>query len=237
MSATPSPTKRSVLSPKPSNISTPSRKNGTPIFVSSKLSPVKAIPSRLTPSPKKPKLNFTIWEDKAQPQQPEISEDYIFSNKQNHNDQENILQPKKNPAVTVNRRSPTREPLGNLNIHDFPGHVTYGSATSLQLTELYQPTHYNNEFKSLHKFSNIPSFLTPTRKNNSNMEKYLVKSSSAVYTEDDEIDLELDDAEMTLVKKQLTQNSTRKHRRSYSVGKNDSKSGLIRRNNFTILSN
>ncbi|KAI5956884.1 hypothetical protein KGF54_000502 [Candida jiufengensis] len=201
MSSTPSssPTKRSVLSPKPTNFTSPIKKPTT----RSQFSPKKSISKPSTPSKKKSStLGFTIWEDKQITTTQEVV-GTPTSNKQNHNDQENILQPKK----IHNIRSIQRQPLSNLNISEFKGYITKNNETT-QLTELYNSPNFNNDFKSLHKFNNLPCFVTPTKK-----EKYLTSSSTS------------------------SNYCIQKHKRSLSVGHNDSKLDLIKKNGFTILSN
>lgn len=202
---------RSVLSPRQSNVSSPSPKknkveNPFNTKVNLTYNPVKA-----SPSSKKPKLAFTIYEDKIPHTTSEQSVEPI-SNKLNHSDQENILQPKKET-----RSEQGRSPLANLNIYKFPGYVSYDPNSNLrnQLIDLYQPSNSENEFKSLHKHLSLPSYLTPPR---SSRHKYLVSSKE-------------DDLELHLIKRS---NSIR-HRRSHSVGKNLSKLNLIRKNTFDIL--
>ncbi|ODV81912.1 uncharacterized protein CANTADRAFT_3971 [Suhomyces tanzawaensis NRRL Y-17324] len=233
MSSTPSPTKRSVLSPKPSNISSPFRK-AAPF---TKLSPLVHHKPALVATPaKKPKLNFTIFED-SPAQHPVDVELSPVSNRPNHYDQENILQPKK--VAEPAHRPHARTPLGDLNLNQFAGYIHYTGGESRQLAELYQPANFNNDFNSLHKHTNIPCYLTPSR---AAKDKYLVRSNMDSV---DELEVdETDDAELTLLRKHhrlqnrvATTGMVKKHRRSMSVGKNDAKLKLIRKNNFTILSN
>ncbi|CAK7894667.1 hypothetical protein CAAN1_02S04544 [[Candida] anglica] len=172
-----------------------------------------------------------------------------LSNKQNHMDQENILQPKKNEQFRRNNTTP-RKPLGNLSINEFPGYITRGgeSLAGNQLTEDWIPSNANNEQNSLHKFQmKIPSFVTPPRNSKyirlekvvnefaatSLSEKYLFKSNVAI-SEGEEDENDIDDVELHLQKRA---NSMRIRKRSNSVGKNNSKLKLIRKNNFQILSN
>ncbi|KAK6458176.1 uncharacterized protein RJT20DRAFT_126125 [Scheffersomyces xylosifermentans] len=241
-SQTSSPTRRSALSPKSSNISSPKRKHGSNPFGTPRLSPLKkTLPPRSSPSPKRPKLNFAIYEDKIEkPVEIEDSDVESISNEMNHNDQENILQPKKiagnNSFDSRSNCRTGRVPLRNLNIYEFPGHYSSSSHSTTQLTELYQPATFNNEFKSVHKYVNIPCFLTPSRR--SNKEQYMVRSSSGNFDEE-AIDEEIDESDLTLERKhqqQLKRQPGGNHKRSYSVGKNDGKLPLIRKNNFTILS-
>lgn len=181
----------------------------------------------------KPILSFTIFEDKVAPHR-DINGTPL-SNKINHNDQENILQPKKT-STTIPRMAADRKPLSNLSITDFPGYVG-GSA----LTELYQPPNFENDFKSIHKFLGCPSYVSPVKK-----DRYLVETAAegvfsgfrdADNDSNEVFDLENPPATPTKSHKSLlTTHMIRKHRRSLSVGKNDSKLKLIRKNNFSILS-
>ncbi|KAI5963102.1 uncharacterized protein KGF55_002894 [Candida pseudojiufengensis] len=228
MSSTPSssPGKRSVLSPKPTNFTSPSkRKYFQPSF--NQNSPKKSISKPSTPSKQRKTpttLGFTIWEDKTNDKTNSSANHDIVgtttSNKLNHNDQENILQPKKliNIRPCLTRKPPclTRKPLNDLNIADFKGFITRDNETT-QLTELYQPPNFNNDFKSLHKFNNLPCFVTPTKK-----DKYLTKSS-------------LDDGHIGVIN--FDKYYVNKHRRSLSLGQNDAKLELIKKNGFTIMSN
>ena len=240
-----SPVKRTILSPKPSNITNNNSSLGKRFNTSSRLTPSPSKSgynrSSTTPSPKKQTLGFIIWEDKVD--KSNSTTDIIgtpTSNKLNHNDQENILQPKK---VENKRFHNHRQPLSNLSINEFKGFISTNGATPIQLIELYQPINFDNEFKSLHKQLNIPSYLTPSR---ISRDKYLVKSGI------DEIDEEMEDEMELLLSRKQKQRSTslatktnninkthliRKHTRSLSVGKNDSKLNLIRKNKFSILSN
>ena len=203
MPSTPSPTKRSALSPKVCNIhpQSPQRKSFTSSPGYNK-SPLKLESESRTPSPKKRKpatsLGFTIWEDKKD----NSTHDVVgtpTSNKLNHNDQENVLQPK--PMCS---RSGNRSPLKDLSLNSFKGYITSDGVTT-QLDELYQPINFENEFKSAHKFNNLPSFVTPVKKN-----KYLVRSAQkSVFS--------------------------KKHARSLSAGKNDIKRDLVQKPKFAIL--
>lgn len=189
----------------------------------------------------KPTLSFTIFEDKVAPHR-DVNE-MPPTNKLNHNDQENILQPKKTTFNAISRMSSEgiRRPLANLSMKDFPGYV--GGVT---LTELYQPPNFENDFKSIHKFLGFPNYVSPVKKDH-----YLVKTDAeGVFsgfkneafnfnnTSNDVFDLQNPPSTPTkrLVKSSLTTHIIRKHHRSLSVGKNDSKLKLIRKNNFSILS-
>lgn len=232
-----SPTKRSILSPKPSNISTvsPFGKRYTRLTPS----PTKHSFKSTSPSPKKSTLSFTIWEDKVDKSNSTTAVvGQTTSNKLNHNDQENILQPKKEEIVRYNKRTV----LGNLSINEYKGYIAM-SGTRSQLSELYQPINFDNEFKSLHKQLNIPSYLTPSRRNR---DKYLVKSGVHDIVSEEEQEEEdandEDEVEVLLAKKKQQRilpgqtHLIRKHTRSMSLGKNEAKLSLIRKNNFSILS-
>ncbi|CAI5760719.1 unnamed protein product [Candida verbasci] len=225
MSSTPSsPSKRSILSPKPSNINTsPIKRPSSSILLKS---PPKKFHFKLSPSPKKKTktVGFTIWEDKIDVSN--STHEIIgtnTTNELNHNDQENILQ--KHQI----KRNGNRTVLGDLDINEFKGFITCNGRCE-SLTDLYQPINFNNEFKSLHKYTNLPNYCTPIRK-----DKYIMKSNNG-FNEEDEM-------ETLLIKKQqilTNQNKTnliRKHKRSMSVGKNEAKLNLIRKNKFSILSN
>lgn len=153
-----------------------------------------------------------------------------FRNKLNHNDQENILQPQIKQSTLKQAGITRRKPLSNLNINEFTGYVTYNQFP-VQLTDLYQPPNFQNEQKSIHKFNNkLPCFVTPPRSNLQNglISKYLVKSAieEEPFNEEDEIEHHL-----------MQKHNSIKKRRSLSVGKNDSKFKLIKKNNFQILTN
>lgn len=232
-----SPSKRLALSSKSSNvISSPFNTNKKSASHQITTTTNSTTSKSHSPTRKQPKLAFSIWEDK--PSQPETTNDETksnddepLSNKQNHHDQENILQPRKHD---ITRSNPMRKPLSPLNINEYQGFITYShSNTAYQLTQLYQPPNFNNQFKSLHKKLNLPSFATPSRRNR---DKYLVKSTNS----EEQDSPFFDETELYLIKKQqqntIKTNLIRKHTRSLSVGKNDSKLRLIRKNNFTILS-
>lgn len=151
-------------------------------------------------------------------------------NKLNHRDQENILQPKIKQSTLKQASIAQRKPLSNLNINEFAGYVTYNQFPR-QLNELYQPPNYQNDLKSIHKFNTkLPCFVTPPRSNLQNdlTSKYLVKSAieEEPFNEDDEVEKHL-----------MQKHSSIKKRRSLSVGKNDSKFKLIKKNKFQILTN
>lgn len=240
-----SPTRR-VLSPsKNHNISrTPLKlKKNSPFNTSSPikipklnnsniLTPVKKNPA------KKPRLGFTIFEDKPKPasaysntaKSPSPSK----SNKTDHNDQENILQPK--PLNLKQQSFPKRVPLKPLSTNEFPGFLkTIESdpalSRSIQLTEPYVPQNYKSTTSTnLHHFNSLPSFVTPPRKNLVHNDKFLFKSE---FLDDKENDDDL--LERHLIAKH--KNLVRRHKRAMSVGKNDAKAPLVKKNTFSILSN
>lgn len=188
MSITPN---RIVLSPKPTNISSPIKAAArSPLRKIIKTSPKK----RVCTAPA-----FQIWEDKKPQLEVEV---------EIHHDQENILQPKKIQPTRSNRRV-----LQPLNIKQFPGFITYTNSQPQKLTELYQPKNFDNINHSMHKFTKLPNYVTPPRSSS----KYLVKTN-----------LE-DDLELKLINKSL-----HLKKRSMSVGKNDLKANLIRKNGFKI---
>ncbi|KAI5952920.1 hypothetical protein KGF57_004126 [Candida theae] len=209
MPSTPSPTKRSALSPKVFNVNplSPQRKSIASVTREYSKSPFRSVSEVRTPSPKKHKAaaapGFTIWEDKVDNSSHSIVGTPI-SNKLNHNDQENILQPK----ITCIRSGP-RSPLGDLSINSFKGFVTSNGVTT-QLDELFQPATFENEFRSTHRFNNLPSFATPVKK-----DKYLAKSGQK------------SGYEIAAIKK---------HKRSYSAGTNVAKRDLIQKPKFAISS-
>lgn len=225
MSSSPERYGRPVLSPKHSNRNTPSPKRPKTAnpFVDVRLE-YSTVPLRNSPSPprkqKSTRLPFEIFEDKK-PYVRVGSGLSSVSNKSNHNDQENILQPKMrleagSGSGPGSDHNTVRSPLSDLSITKFPGYVLYPQTSKpARLTELYLSQTYNNDFKSLHKKLDFPCYLTPPRGQRS---KYLVRSDSA------------DDLDM---KKAVHM----KHRRSASVGKNESKKSLLRKNSFKILCN
>lgn len=247
-----SPTRRSILSPsKNHNISkTPLKsRNNSPFNSSVKipklnnqniLTPIKKNPA------KKPKLGFTIFEDKPSPLNKSPSKSSSpttplsqlqTTNRLDHNDQENILQPK---VLGLKQFSqPRRAPLSNLCINEFPGYANFidGNDTSSQMTEPYFPSNYKNDSINLHKFNSLPSFVTPPRKNLVHNDKYMYKSDSKEILDDE--------AEVQLINKQRQMLLKSKHsqkckqiqpkKRSMSVDKNDLKLPLIKKNDFNIL--
>ncbi|CAH2351298.1 hypothetical protein CLIB1423_03S03114 [[Candida] railenensis] len=286
---------RSVLSPKPSNTRpSPTKANSfeSPIanhrlrLVSPSKSHSQPI-SRKSSPPKKQQpgqLSFKIFEDPIKPSSQdsaEVREEEDFpsldkenksnskstplSNKQNHSDQENILQPSKRGLIrSPSSLSVNRAPLAQLNVHDFPGYITsafgngFGSGAHrpMKLTEPWIPPNSNNEQKSLQKFhTGIPSFITPPRNSRyirldavmkdfastTLTEKYLFRSNVPMFDEEEELREESlqkqqqneDELEIHLQRKA---NRIQTRKRSHSVGKNESKLKLVKKNSFTILS-
>lgn len=255
---------RPVLSPKPDkNTRSPSKAAPveSPLSRSHSASPSKTRSStnlRRFASPTK-KLAFSIYEDPVPYQLPpdmavstslrgkENEGADSHSNKTNYYDQENILQPSKRVMFSATRiQTHPRAPLARLNANDFPGYVSR-SATSrgVKLTEPWIPANANNEQNSLHKFQiGIPSYITPPRNlkyirldsmvrdlaSTSLAEKYLFKSNVPMF---DEVLEEDDDVERHLQNKS---GLLYRRKRAFSVGKNDSKLKLVRKNNFKILS-
>lgn len=190
-----SPT-RSVLSPKTSNIATPFKKSTiinpfthSPVVVSQQ--------QQQQPIKKRAKLAFSIFEDKVE--KPLQALEPPTSNRLSLTDQENILQPI--PEVIRSNRIP----LGNLNIHDFPAELHVGGLSS-PLRDLFQPITLKETAPIRYKYTNVPSFVTPSRR----LCRYLVRS----FVEEEE---------------EYLQRKRPQHRRSLLVNG-------IRKSNFTILS-
>lgn len=146
-------------------------------------------------------------------------ENYEASLLPSKNQQENILQPK----YKILKQHGFRKPLGNLPISEYCGFIETGSKP-IKLQEPFVPKSYKNESNSIHKFfHNYPSYVTPVKSN----QRFLFKSvESNEFNEDDAL-------EQDLFKKSLLI----KRKRSLSLGKNDLKLHLIKKNGFTILSN
>lgn len=256
-----SPRHRSVLSPKPTTTNSRSAsptKNESPLSNQrfQHVSPIRPKSSfSFKKSTSQKSLGFKIFEDpiKYVPVvgEQDQGEDVVgkenslldLSNKQNHNDQENILQPSKKGYVSPLKGSAAREPLTQLSVNEYPGYIAVGKGRLTQLTEPWIPSNSNNEQKSLHKFqTGIPSFITPPRNlkfirldsvlkdfaSTTLTEKYLFKSNVPIFDEEEE-----DEVERSLQWKEMEM----KRKRSNSVGMNDGKLKLIKKNNFEILSN
>ena len=176
----------------------------------------------LTPRRIQTLAGFLIYEDK-----PEEYELYHKSRDtaelDTHNDdKENILQPK--VLALAQSSHGYRRPLANLDIRQFCGSaVTSGQILRLplELTQLYQPANYNNESNTAHKFSALPSFVTPPR----NAMKQILHRSEAC--EDDEMELRL------LAKLQAVE----RRKRAMSVGVNKGKKHLVQKSRFEIHTN
>lgn len=265
-----SPFSRPVLTTKESNVlsSSPnksirSRSNsigtngggGSPTK-KSKLSPTKFTRSSVnsntsrSTSPKKGKLNFTIYEDKVDYTTNELTglqvnditkdgqENYSINKHANNNntttktnEQENILQPKYK-TLPQDQMGMVRRPLQDLSIQSFKGFISQGEDHIEPLTEPFVPKNFKNESNSIHKFyNNYPSYISPMKSNS----KFLFRSGLHVIHDAKENEFNEDDElEQKLLRKLMMM---KKHKRSFSLGKNDLKSNLIKKNGFTILSN
>lgn len=234
-----SPIKRSKLSP---------IKFRPPITTSNSSTSSVNISRSPSASPQKGKLNFTIYEDKVDYTCHEIDnlqvndvdmdgqENQIINDSHDINDkfndsneQENILQPKyKN--LPQNKSQQVRKPLQNLSIHEYKGFINQSHDLIEPLTEPFVPKTFKTDSISVHKFhSNTPSYVSPMKSNS----KFLFRSGLNVIHDENESN-EDDDLEQSLLKKLLM---IKRHKRSFSLGKNDLKSDLIKKNGFTILSN
>lgn len=241
---------RPVLSSKPSNISSPSptksksrSSSNSPFKCSppkrSKLSPVKFKPTNSNDG----KLSFTIFEDKKVDQTTREFNDLDIEGKENTNtktkqtkhnlEQENILQPTLK-TFKQNTLHLTRTPLGQLDIDEFKGQIIQNGIIE-NLSIPFVPKHFENDSNSAHKFHhNLPSFVSPMKSNT----RFLFKSGLNVIhdgLEENEFNAD-DELEYNLLQKSLALKRNG-HQRSFSLGKNDLKHGLIKKNGFTILSN
>lgn len=208
---------RRVLSPsKNHNKATPSKQRsvGSP-FLTRLLPRLNNNQTVMTPvnTTKKPRLTFTIYED-AVPHKKRTPSP-VRSNRLDHNDQENILQPK---PLNLKQYGTVRKPLTNLDINEYPGYINYALGPSLQLKEVYYPPNFRNDSTNLHKFTQLPNFVTPPRRNLQHNDTYLVKS--------------VEDEETILLSKQR---ALLRKKRSMSVGRNSGKLPLIRKNPFPIV--
>lgn len=106
---------------------------------------------------------FVIYEDPVKPAPREPSLDV---------GQENVLQP-------IRKMLRNGLPLMPLLINQFPGYLhapgVDGKMALVQLKELFQPIHFDNEFGTLHRRSNLPNYTTPPR---SKKDQYLVMSKA-----------------------------------------------------------
>lgn len=240
---------RSILGSKESNIdsvsptkSAKSRSSSSSPFKSSpskrtRVSPTKFIPKSnpIAAKPSKP-IDFTIYEDACNKTIKEFN-DLEVSGKENSsseqskskysfNEQENILQPKYKYLPQQNLL--VRKPLMVLNPNEFKGFLMVNDTVE-QLTEPFVPKTFKNESNTIHKFHNgMPSYVSPMKSS-----KFLFKSSAIKETEfnDD------DELEHNLLRKLLLIKRNKFHKRSFSLGKNDLKHDLIKKNGFTILTN
>lgn len=201
-----------------------------------------------TPSPTKyynrsnkssPQLGFTIWQDKPNSPTKEGNNKNSFPNL-NHEDQENILQPKKLTSSPATKTSSTtssvergkRTPLGELSISQFKGYLTTQDEGTRQLCDLYQPVLYENEFGTAHKFTNLPGYLTPSRRNRRNSSGGGGISGSSGY-------LSVSNATLEAGRNSWSSRNhmVNKKTRSMSVGRNEAKRDLIKKGTFTIMTN
>lgn len=195
--------------------------------------------------------NFKIFEDNSHDKKQEIinrfndldvvgqenditmkSEDDIDSNDYSKDtNQENILQPK---LKSIPQHGRPRIPLSNLSIDEFKGYLhqpqnSLPNQSHINLQEPFIPKTFKNDFNSQHRFyNNMPSYISPVKSN----QQYLFKSGLDSIQDCNEIN-EDDIIEQHLRQKLLLM----KHKRSHSLGKNDLKFDLIKKNDFTILSN
>lgn len=179
-------------------------------------SPVKLAKLGVSLRPKASTSLFKIYEDTADEHAKHHTS--VDNPELIHDDKENILQPKK---AQEPRSKENRVPLGNLSRAEFPGFVVSQNQLGRlprRLTHLYQPSTYQNEQLSTHKFNGLPSFITPPR---NSMKKILHRSNE---NEEDEV-------ERLLVKKE---HGIYKRKRSMSVGVNKGKHHLITKTRFTI---
>jgi hypothetical protein len=234
---------RTALASKECNVNTSPTKSKSRSSSSSpfKVSPTKRTkvsPTKYVAKKDEPRaLNFTIFEDHIKSTVAEFN-DLEVSGKENgnskpvksvsFNEQENILQPKFKTIPQHNLM--VRKPLQDLSIQDFKGFL-YTNDSTEQLCEQFVPKTYKNESNTIHKFHNYPSYVSPMKSNT----KYLFKSPASSSLSD-EINEE-DELEESLMRKLITIKNNRLHKRSFSLGKNDLKHSLIRKNGFTILSN
>lgn len=187
---------------------------------SQQLLPLKSVRADRRSVSKIPGPGFHIYHDPPSSKSPTLSgaaQDVL------NDDKENILQPKVMGLLQHNYTH--RRPLAPLSIQKFPGYAS--SVGQLRrgrqrLTTIYQPKNFQNESRSVHKFSTLPSFVTPPR---NSLTRILHRSGSNAG--DDEVD----DLEQMLIAK-LKEVARRK--RAMSVGANRGKQHLIRKVNFTI---
>lgn len=236
-----SPPKRSKISPV---------KFRPPITTSHSNSSSNSISSISRSASPHKKLNFTIYEDKVdyttneltslqvndvdiQGQENSIGSKHSDNNNvYESNEQENILQPKYK-QISQSQNLLVRKPLQDLNIDEYKGFINHSNGYIEPLTEAFIPKTFKSDNHSAHKFyNNYPSYVSPMKSNS----KFLFKSGLNIIHDDVENNEfnEDDDLEQNLLKKLMM---IKLHKRSFSLGKNDLKSHLIRKNGFTILSN
>ncbi|EGV62738.1 hypothetical protein PSN45_000696 [Yamadazyma tenuis] len=243
-----------VLSSKDSNVSSPSptkssksRSSSVSPFKASptkrsKLSPTRFIPTTEASSSLQGKgLGFTIYEDKIHKTTSNFNDLEIdgkeninaLIKESNTNEQENILQPKFKILKQHSMHQP-RKPLANLSIADFKGYIIQNDCVET-LNEPLIPSTFKNDSNSAHKFHfGLPSFISPMKSNT----KFLFRSDLNSIPDGLENEFNADDElELILLSKSVAIQSSKSHRRSLSLGKNDLKRNLIKKNGFTILSN
>lgn len=145
-----------------------------------------------------------------------------------NDDKENILQPK---IMGLKQNNYTyRRPLANLSIQKYPGYVSAVGQLRhgrLKLTTLYHPKNFQNASGSLHKFNDLPSYVTPPR---NSLAKILHRSGTGALADDEEVD-ELEQMLLTKLRETL------RRKRSMSVGKNRGKIHLVTKPKFEIRQN
>lgn len=229
---------------------TPTRKHGISLKyenASTKESSPQKQTQRRIRTPAQP--GFTIFEDKEYlrdvlDKQPATEEQGIAIGKENesmhvvsnnpaelnHDDQENILQVKKQTRNLKQSQFLRRIPLSDLSIEEFPGHVR-GDGSSNKLNELYQPANFQSLLNSVHRLNiSLPSYTTPPR---SKLHCDFVASRYLVKSREKDVQGGINDVENMLIHKS---DLIKQRKRSYSVGKNDKKLNLVKKNNFAIAS-
>lgn len=154
-------------------------------------------------------------------------------------------------------------PLNDLDINKYPGYINFGffngekkefiTSKNIKLVDRYEPSNYKNDFNSNHKYLDIPSYLTPTKR--STQKNYLYRSQichdkklkkksdscelfnqkMAVETKNKDLSMNYK-SELLSNKHEFDQNFSNR-KRSFSLGKNNTKLDLIKKNNFIILGN
>lgn len=145
-----------------------------------------------------------------------------------NDDKENVLQPK--GTCRPRGGAAARVPLADLGVLRFPGFLSSRGqlqAVPVQLCDVYQPKHCNNESRTLHKFTGLPSFITPPRGAMTRILHRTLPSSGdepALHDEPDEL-------ERRLV---LRLHELLRRKRAMSVGVNSGKAHLVQKNPFHI---